>query len=263
MQSLIKLKAWYFLILTTISVLVINKYKLKGSHAPNIFAQKFYKYGFVSEEIFNVGNVREMFNEIFTPKYFIALMIHLCLMAPIEGGYYLMPAILDPLAYDKVLEHCKKYNDVEPLLLCFTTTKFVPYGIFTNLVAFIIKHKYGELDLDEHKVPTCLYRNCVKRHPGKFKIVDSFSCIQIYLQSSKPDSVCPDLKDTVLNGIKECAKALNYEDITIKEGFICHNCRQVKCQFNLCFPYEKDPNTTHCDVCLTDITICNTTWQLG
>ena len=66
-------------------------------------------------------------------------------MAPIEDGDYLMPAILDPLSYDKVLVHCKKFNAVEPLLLGFTTTKFVPYG-FTNLVAFIIKHKHGVLE---------------------------------------------------------------------------------------------------------------------
>ena len=259
-------------ILATITDLVKSKYMLRKSSAPDISVQKFCNNGFVSYKLFDHKNFRERFNNIFTPEYFIHLMRHLCLMAPLEGGdYFLMPAILDPLAYDKILEHCEEYNSVEPLLLCFTTTKCAPYGIFTNLVAFIINNNHGILDVDKTKVPTCLYRNCVsfryKSLPATFTIVDSFSCIQIYLKSTQSGNVCPDLKDNILNGIEQCADTLKYEDITIQEGFICHECCEVdKCQLNPCLPiYEKDPNTACCKVCNEDrdITECREMWQKG
>ena len=113
------------------------------------------------------------FNNNFTPEYFIALMIHLCLMTPIKDGYYLMPAILYPLAYDSVLVHCKEYNSVEPLLLCFPTTKCVPYGIFTNLVAFIINKKYATPE-----------ENSVEVQLVSIEIVSLFNT-QVFLQCSQ------------------------------------------------------------------------------
>ena len=258
------------IILATITALVKSKYQLRKSPAPEMWLLKFCKYGYVCNELLSHTNFKDRFNDIFTSKYFIDLMFHLSFLAPIEDGYYLMPAILDPLPYGKVLKRCDEYNSVEPLLLSFTTTKCIPYGIFTNLVAFMIKYNHGTLNMVKDKIPTCLYRNCVsfqyKYRPATFTLVDSFSCIQIYVKSDDPVHVCPELKHNILIGIKQCADALKYNDIIIQEGFICHECyRKGKSLCNPCFPYEQDPAMAKCAICssVRDISKCREIWQLG
>ena len=94
-----------------------------------------------------------------------------------------------------------------------------------------------------------------------FTIVDSFACIQIYLKSTAPATVCPALKDTILNPIRECAKALNYEDIEVVEGFPCQLCSG---KVNPCVPYDKMPTMASCQVCSAERCIidCSKMWRV-
>ena len=256
-------------ILRIITAIVQYKHELVGkddekasSNCTGVNAgwcSRFRDHALVSHEFLSRDCFKAHFDGgIFTVEQFTELMCYHCIMVSLENGDFLMPALLNPLSPDKMsIEHGK----VDPFLVCFPN-ECVPYGVFSFLVAFL--QQKGTCTLVENdKVPTCLYRNCVSfmysRFPAKFTIVDSVTYgIKVHLTEGNSTNACPRIKKLIHDGIQHSAKLLHFNSWDLKDGFICttQSCNGVA------IPYEEDPSNAICKLCscVMALTTRHTVW---
>ena len=175
------------------------------------WCSRFRDHAIVSHDFLIHKHFRNNFDGagVFTVEHFTTLMSHLFTMVPLEGGEYLMPALLDPLSRDKI---CRRKGLVDPLLVCFPH-ECAPYGVFSCLVAYLQKKCPF---VERNKVPTCLYKNCVsfkcRKFPAKFTIIDSVAYIEVHLDEGDAGKACPRIRRLVHKGIKKCAEVLHYSE---------------------------------------------------
>ena len=249
-------------ILKIITDIVQFKYELIGRTGKQIFScmgvredwcTKFKDHALISEEFLSHERLRKHFvDDVFTVKHFITLMCHLFIMVPLEGSHdYLMPTLLDPLNIDATN---MKYVH-EPLRIHFPNQSS-PYGMFSRLIAFLLKAEECLLE-EVMKKPNCFYKNCVtfryKKFPATFTIIDSTSYIEVYLNSVRtkdPCKACSRIRKLIHKGIEKCAEVLHYSGwMDVKDGFVCSN---DLCRF-VAIPYEDQPNMALCYLCNNDM----------
>ena len=248
-------------ILKVITDLVQCKHELAALGSIGVkgsWHSRFKNHAIVSHEFLSLEHFKSHFGDgVFTIKHFTALMSHLFIMAPLEDGDCLMPALLDPLSSEKI---CSENQLVDPLLVCFSDG-CAPYGIFSSLIAFLHTTKYSLVE--EYKVPVCLYRNCVsfqhRLFPARFTIIDSVAYIEVHLDAGDAGKACPRIRTLIHEGIKKCAEVLHYSGWKdLKDGFICSNesCKHVA------IPYEEDSSKAICTQCQNIMTLTNrhTVW---
>ena len=180
-----------------------------------------------------------------------------------------MPALLDHLNFDAT---SKKNEMVQPLLI-----ELSPYGMFSRLVAFILKSEDCAL-LKKLKVPECLHRNCVsfkyKKLPAVFTIVEStffievhidpggqyVPFIEVHIDPGGHCKACPKIRNLVRKGIKKCAEVLKYSGCADPiDGFVCSTCRFIA------IPYELCTDKASCSHCSNDMELGpeHTVWIKG
>ena len=251
-------------ILNIISDLVQCKHELAGGEVlgiagvKNAWCSKFRDHGIVSTDFLYVNRFEKHFlDDVFNVEHFTALMCHLFIMVPLEGGDYLMPALLDPLSPESIRRH---NASAQPLLL-HLQNDLVPFGLFSCLVSSI-QTECSVLEVN--KVPVCLYRNCVsfkcRKFPAQFTIIDSSLFIEVHLDSARDvPTACPRIRMLIYDGIKKCSDVLRYHSLKLlKDGFACSNksCKGVAT------PYDSDPNLASCTSCSTDMDLTSnlTVW---
>lgn len=186
------------------------------------FHTEFCKCAIVDNEMLSASQLKIHFNELFTKEYFTKLMCHLCCMVSLQDGRYLMPALLDTLGHDEIISWCKMYTSAEPLVIYFLSSEYVPYGLFSCLIAFVHRKYSFQLPLNVH-------RNCVafqKNDEESFTIIDSVKYIELHIQSDNYQELCSEIRSEIVNGIEECAKNLHYDKIKkadLKLKFFCGN----------------------------------------
>ena len=253
-------------ILNIISDLVQCKHELAGGEVlgiagvRNAWCSKFRDHGIVSTDFLNLNRFQQHFLDIvFNVKHFTALMCHLFIMVPLEGGDYLMPALLDPLSSESISRHTASAK-CQPLLL-HLQNDLIPFGLFSCLVSSIQTECSV---LEEKKVPVCLYRNCVsfkcRKFPAQFTIIDSSLFIEVHLNSARDiPTACRRIRKLIYDGIKKCSDVLRYHSLKLlNDGFACSN-RSCK---GVATPYDSDPNLASCTSCSTDmdLTSNHTVW---
>ena len=240
-------------ILNIISDLVQCKHELAGGEVlgiagvKNAWCSKFRDHGIVSTDFLYVNRFEKHFlDDAFNVEHFTALMCHLFIMVPLEGGDYLMPALLDPLSPESIRRH---NASAQPLLL-HLQNDLVPFGLFSCLVSSI-QTECSVLEVN--KVPVCLYRNCVsfkcRKFPAEFTIVDSTAHIKVHLDSAWDNSkACPKIRKLIHEAIRRCGSILAYKGWgNIKDGFVCSN---DSCK-GIVTPFEEEPNLAACNSCST------------
>ena len=151
-------------ILQIITDLVRCKHELGGGDVPEALSSegvkhdwcvKFRDHAIVSHEFLSHSHFQRHFiGSIFTVNHFTSLMCHRFIMVKLEGGKYLMPALLDPLSSQGLRRECKL---VDPLVVSFPS-RCTPYGLFSCLVGYLLKKC---LLVEKNAFPVCLHRNCV------------------------------------------------------------------------------------------------------
>ena len=262
-------------ILKIVTDLVQFKYELIGRNVEKAFSCKgvredwcteFKDHAIVSEKFLLSHELLKshFIDNVFTVKHFIKLMCYLYIMVPlVNSDDFLMPILLD---FKNIDANSKKTTLIEPLRILFPNES-APYGMFSRIVAYLLKAEECLLD-EDNKIPKCLSRNCVtfryKKFPATFTIIDSTAFIEVHLDFVKPleDSrkACPRIRKLIHKGIKKCAEVLKCSGWgDVKDGFVCSN---DSCRF-VATPYEDQPNMakcTRCDNLCMDLTSSHTVW---
>ena len=177
---------------------------------------------------------------IFTPADMIAIMKELLIITPISlpdesdcsQEEFFMPTLLMSVSPTELEKH-RVYEPADPLLIQFrsasfrSTTTCVRRGTFCCLVVYLIKKCNWEIFLPSGKA-IFLKKNCIQfRLPGQYTVItliDTFSHIEIHVEAD--DFVCQQscakIKKSILDGITEACKTLQYDDKFVTGIFCPH-----------------------------------------
>ena len=104
-------------------------------------------------------------------------------------------------------------------------------GVFCALVAYLLSQAKWELLLDtSSRCPVKVDRNTIHFKvpvdlPGKIILSDSFSTYyQVSIEKTPRDlcsKVCPQIRETILAGLRKASSALHYNNSVPKDAFLC------------------------------------------
>ena len=195
--------------------------------------QKFKSCGIVTKDIlsrFRSGYIPDLFME----DDLILLFKHLLIVAEVGAGEYLMPCLLREEVVSLSLQDSA--SQIVPSLVFYFGDDGAKLGVYCFLLSSLITDANWEL-LMENRSPVQLSRNRVRfsipgDHPGFITITDSFSTF-FYVDITFPSDVspeksievcrdvCPSIRETILTGIRNASRKLNYTDSIPKVAFLC------------------------------------------
>ena len=165
---------------------------------------------------------------VFTPKELLKIFQKLLIVSQISEEEYLMPCLL-PVTEDPSLLFPS--GSVPSLLLYFPHGALV--GVFCALVAFLLSEAKWKLLLNTDLSPVKVDRNTIEFQlpeglPGKIILTDSFSTyfqISLQLPRNAPAAlcsiVCPQIRDTIMAGLRKASTTLHYSTSVPRDAFIC------------------------------------------
>ena len=192
--------------------------------------RKFRDQGIITLELLSEEKFRRHYiQDIFSPIELLKLFKKLLIVSPITEEEYLMPCLLrvtqepTPLAPN---------SSVPPLLFYFPHSPLL--GVFCALVAYLLSQAEWKLLFDaSSQSPVKVGRNTVQFEvpgdlPGEITLSDSFSTyfqVSIQLPEKAPralcSTVCPQIRETILAGLRKASSALNYNNSVPKYAFLC------------------------------------------
>ena len=120
-------------------------------------------------------------------------------------------------------------SSVPPLLFYFPHSPLL--GVFCALVAYLLSQAKWELLLDaKSRSPVKVDRNTIHFKvpgdlPGKIILSDSFSTyFQVSIEKTPRalcSKVCPQIRKTILAGLRKASSALHYNNSVPKDAFLC------------------------------------------
>ena len=218
-------------LLDKVTELVEHSYRLQTGACQYIAAagdlRKFRDQGIVSLELLSKKEFRRHYvHGLFSPGELLRLFKKLLIVSPITEEKFLMPCLL------RVTQEPTPFtpsSSVPPLLFYFPHSPLL--GVFCALVAYLLSQAKWELLLDaSSRSPVKVDRNTIHFKvpgdlPGKIILSDSFSTyFQVSIERTPRalcSEVCPQIRETILAGLRKASSALHYNNSVPKEAFLC------------------------------------------
>ena len=222
-------------LLDKITELVVHSLSLQSKPKCQLLGgqKKFVKCGIVTAEIFEQFESHYVPN-VFMKEHLISLLKHLRIMAEVGEGEYLVPCLLKKEDIPRTFPDTD-FQTVSPLLFYFHEGG-PKLGVYCFLIASLITEFRWKL-LSENRCPVQISRNRVKfelpgGNPGCITISDSFSTF-FYVTIEPPEGanydkvrqiceeICPNVRETILTGIRKASQKLNYKNSIPEVAFPC------------------------------------------
>ena len=192
--------------------------------------RKFRDQGIVTLELLSKKEFGKHYVQgLFSPVELLKLFKKLLIVSPITEEEYLMPCLLrvtqepTPFAHNSSVPSLLFYFPHSPLL-----------GVFCALVAYLLSQAKWKLLFDaSSQSPVKVDRNTVQFEvpgnlPGVITLSDSFSTyfqVSIQLPENAPralfSKVCPQIRKTILTGLRKADSALHYSNSLPEYAFLC------------------------------------------
>ena len=158
---------------------------------------------------------------VFSPKELLQMFTSLCIVSALGSDEYLMPCVLP--VEEKAL--CYPEAETLPAMVVELPDGGPMLGSFCGLVCYLIHTRKWELLKDEFKEPSHLTRNSIhfsapQDLPGRVIVSDPLSSFFLVTFEGPPDvatDVCPLIRETILAGIEQVSKNLNYLPLDTEE----------------------------------------------
>ena len=192
--------------------------------------RKFRDQGIVTLELLSEKKFRRHYvQDLFSPVELLELFKKLLIVSPITEEEFLMPCLLRVTQEPTVLDLS---SSVPPLLFYFPHSPLL--GVFCALVAYLLSQAKWKLLFDaSSRSPVMVDRNTVQFEvpgdlPGKITLRDSFFTyfqVSIQLPEKAPralcSTVCPQIRETIIAGLRKASSALHYNNSVPKFAFLC------------------------------------------
>ena len=218
-------------LLDKVTELVEHSYRLQTAACQHKATEgkfrKFRDQGIVTLDILSKKEFRRHYIQgLFSPSELLRLFKKLLIVSPITKDEFLMPCLLqvtqEPTAF-------APSSSVPPLLFYFPHSPLL--GVFCALVAYLLSQAKWELLFDTRsRSPVKVNRNTIHFKvpgdlPGKIILSDSFSTFfQVSIETTPRDlcsQVCPQIRETILAGLRKASSALHYNNSVPKDAFFC------------------------------------------
>ena len=218
-------------LLDKVTELVEHSYRLQTAACRQIATEgklrKFRDQGIVTLEFLSKEEFRRHYvPDLFSPGDLLRLFKKLLIVSPITEEEFLMPCLLRVTQEPTVFASS---SSVPSLLFYFPHSPLL--GVFCALVAYLLSQAKWELLLDaKSRSPVKVDRNTVHFKvpgdlPGKIILSDSFSTyFQVSIEKTPRavcSKVCPQIRETILAGLRKASSALHYNNSVPKDAFLC------------------------------------------
>jgi len=232
-------------LLDKVTELVEYSYRLQTAACRQVATEsklrKFRDQGIITLEFLSEKKFRRHYvPDLFSPGDLLRLFKKLLIVSPITDDEdeflmpitekeYLMPCLLRVTQEPTVLAAS---SSVPSLLFYFPHSPLL--GVFCALVAYLLSQAKWKLLFDaSSQSPIKVDRNTVQFEvpgdlPGEITLCDSFSTyfqVSIQLPEKAPrvvcSTVCPQISETILAGLRKASSALHYNNSVPKFAFLC------------------------------------------
>ena len=218
-------------LLDKVTELVEHSYRLQTAACQHVATEgklrKFRDQGIVTLELLGKKDFRKHYVQgLFSPIELLRLFKKLLIVSQITEDEYLMPCLLQVTQEPTVIALS---SSVPSLLFYFPHSPLL--GVFCALVAYLLSQAKWELLLEaKSRSPVKLNRNTIYFKvpgdlPGKVILSDSFSTyFQVSIEKTPRalcSKVCPQIRDTILAGLRKASSALHYNNSVPKDAFFC------------------------------------------
>ena len=222
-------------LLDKVTELVEYSYRLQTDACRHIATEgklrKFRDQGTVTLELLSEKSFeRHYVQGLFSPVELLELFKKLLIVSQISEKEYLMPCLL------RVTDESTPFipsSSVPSLLFYFPHSPLL--GVFCALVAYLLSQAKWKLLFDaSSQSPVKVDRNTVQFEvpgdlPGEITLSDSFSTyfeVSIQLPEKAPralfSTVCPQVRETIIAGLRKASSALHYNNSVPKDAFLCY-----------------------------------------
>ena len=195
--------------------------------------QEFKAYGIVTLELLSQFSSHYV-SGLFMQQQLVLLLKYLRVIAEVGKGKYLVPCLLKVSAIPHPLPHSA--GPSIPALLFYFGPNGPKLGVYCCLLTSLITEAKWEL-MTENDRPVQVSRNQVQfalpgENPGCITIRDSFSTF-FHVSITFPEvvsssdalqicqDICPNVRETILTGVRKANQKLNYNDSIPKIAFPC------------------------------------------
>ena len=218
-------------LLDKVTELVEHSYRLQTAACRQIATEgklrKFCDQGIITLELLSKKEFRRHYvPDVFGPGELLNLFKKLLIVSPITEEEFLMPCLLRVTQEPTVFASS---SSVPSLLFYFSHSPLL--GVFCALVAYLLSQAKWELLLDaKSRSPVKVDRNTIHFKvpgdlPGKIILSDSFSTyFQVSIEKTPRalcSKVCPQIRETILAGLRKASSALHYNNSVPKDAFLC------------------------------------------
>ena len=218
-------------LLDKVTELVEHSYRLQTAACQHIATEgklrKFRDQGIVTLELLGKKEFRRHYIQgLFSPVELLRLFKKLLIVSQITEDEFLMPCLLQVTQQPTLLAPS---SSVPSLLFYFPHSPLL--GVFCALVSYLLSQAKWELLLDaKSRSPVKVDRNTIYFKvpgdlPGKIILSDSFSTyFQVRIEKTPRglcSKVCPQIRDTILAGLRKASCALHYNNSVPKDAFFC------------------------------------------
>ena len=221
-------------LLDKVTELVEHSYRLQTAACQHVATEgklrKFRDQGIVTLGLLGKKEFRRHYVQgLFSPVELLRLFKNLLIVSPITEEEYLMPCLLQVTQEPTLLALS---SSVPSLLFYFPHSPLL--GVFCALVAYLLSQAKWKLLFDaSSRSPVRVNRNAVQFEvpgglPGAITLSDSFSTyfqVSIQLPEKAPralcSTVCPQIRETILAGLRKASSALHYNNSIPRDAFLC------------------------------------------
>ena len=221
-------------LLDKVTELVEHSYRLQTAACQHKATEgklrKFRDQGIVTLELLSEKKFsRHYIHGLFGPVELLELFNELLIVSPITEDEFLMPCLL------RVTQEPTPFapsSSVPSLLFYFPHSPLL--GVFCGLMAYLLSQAKWKLLFDASSLsPIKVSRNTVQFEvpgdlPGEITLSDSFSTyfqVSIQLPDKAPralcSTVCPQIRETIIAGLRKASSALHYNNSVPKFAFLC------------------------------------------
>ena len=221
-------------LLDKVTELVEYSYRLQTAACRQIATEgklrKFRDQGIVTLEFLSKKEFRRHYvPDLFGPGDLLRLFKKLLIVSPITEGEFLMPCLL---RVTQEPTSVAPSSSIPSLLFYFPHSPLL--GVFCALVAYLLSQAEWKLLFDaSSRSPVKVDRNTVQFEvpgglPGVITLSDSFLTyfqVSIQLPEKAPralcSTVCPQIRATILAGLRKASSALHYNNCVPRDAFLC------------------------------------------
>ena len=221
-------------LLDKVTELVEHSYRLQTAACQDVAAEgklrKFRDQGIITLEFLRKKEFgRHYVQGLFSPVELLKLFKKLLIVSEISEEEFLMPCLLRVTDEPTLLAPS---SSVPPLLFYFPHSPLL--GVFCALIAYLLSQAKWKLLFDaSSRSPVKVDRNAVQFEvpgglPGAITLSDSFSTyfqVSIQLPEKAPralySAVLPQIRETIVAGIRKASSALHYNNSVPKDAFLC------------------------------------------